>query len=153
VSSRPPSPPAKSPPPICRGRTTPEPPAEQRRPAEAAEALLALTVGLGKGESWGFVGEAAELKIKLLWLGGATGDFASQRRSRAPARGEQHANPGARQGLQLRTERRLRGLLREMPKHNGTGKISDLGIERKQSHRWQQLAATKAPVFERTLRR
>lgn len=67
--------------------------------------------------------------------------------------------------IKIRAERRLGELLREMPKQDGGDAararshavtedelpptLEDLGIERMQSHRWQQVAAVPAPVLER----
>jgi site-specific DNA-methyltransferase (adenine-specific) len=59
--------------------------------------------------------------------------------------------------LKVRAERRLGAMLGEMPKHNGdprlhdATRLSELGIEKTQSHRWQQLASIPEPAFEEAM--
>jgi N6-adenosine-specific RNA methylase IME4 len=56
--------------------------------------------------------------------------------------------------IKLRAERRAGEMLREMPKHNGdprlhdATRLSDLGIDKFDSHRWQKVAAVPQPEFE-----
>ncbi len=64
--------------------------------------------------------------------------------------------------LKLRAERRLGDLLAETPKNRGgrpgkTGStvepvLSDIGVDKKESHRWQRVALLPEPAFEGHLR-